>query len=401
MTEFHSIFNINTIGILDYESFLKLGMFYFHAFGVVIGFLLGFSKFFSSDGFSKSYGSVLQSAAFFLILNNGILIDQGTLRNEYKITFGSYYGLVLYSSLAVFVCSNFLLESLDNPWIYCKRLLGIIPVTVLFSYFIPNLHFISFIDTLGFGISIFTFVWSLRKVLKSNKSILYFNLPFLSLLISICFVFDFLGTMFDKKDFFFITEIIPGSAICYTILLERLFPSLFSKVTIPDINKDKEIELETIPKVKEIKKYKYPSRDLLEGIDLEKVKTKLNHFLDSKGFIDEELRLPDFATDVGLTTHQASYYLNRYLNMSFTDFLQFHRINEVKNMIRINANYNLLNIALECGFNSASSFHRACIKVTGKSPRRLKKEIFLNESSSLTILQKSKTQSDSFKDVDS
>ncbi|EMO63361.1 hypothetical protein LEP1GSC133_4495 [Leptospira borgpetersenii serovar Pomona str. 200901868] len=120
----------------------------------MIGFLLGFSKFFSSDGFSKSYGSVLQSAAFFLILNNGILIDQGTLRNEYKITFGSYYGLVLYSSLAVCVCFQYVLESLDNPWIYCKRLLGIIPVTMLFSYFIPNLHFISFIDTLGFGISI-------------------------------------------------------------------------------------------------------------------------------------------------------------------------------------------------------------------------------------------------------
>ncbi|EKQ91259.1 hypothetical protein LEP1GSC103_0940 [Leptospira borgpetersenii serovar Javanica str. UI 09931] len=27
--------------------------------------------------------------------------------------------------------------------------------------------------------------------------------------------------------------------------------------------------------------------------------SKLNHFLDSKGFIDEELRLPDFATDLG------------------------------------------------------------------------------------------------------
>ncbi|EMN12334.1 hypothetical protein LEP1GSC055_1217 [Leptospira borgpetersenii str. Brem 307] len=26
--------------------------------------------------------------------------------------------------------------------------------------------------------------------------------------------------------------------------------------------------------------------------------SKLNHFLDSKGFIDEELRLPDFATDL-------------------------------------------------------------------------------------------------------
>ncbi|ULG94602.1 helix-turn-helix domain-containing protein (plasmid) [Leptospira interrogans] len=380
MSKCLSIFDIYTIGILDYENFLKLGIIYFHAFGVVIGFLLGFSKLFSSNGFNKSYGSVLQSAAFFLILNNGILIDQGTLRNDSRILFGSYYGLVLYSSLAVLVCFNYLLESLDNPWIYCKRLLWLIPFIIPLSYLIPDLYFISFIDTLGFAISISTFIWSLSRILKTNKSILYFNLPFLSLLISICFVFDFFGTIFDKKDFLFFAELIPGSVICYSILLERFFPSLFSKITVTvlDANTVKEIELETIPEVKETQKNKYPSRDLLEGINLEKVKIKLNHFLDSKGFIDEELRLPDFASDLGLSTHQASYYLNQYLNMSFTDFLQFHRINEVKNMMRIKLNYNLLNIAFECGFNSASSFHRACVKYTGKSPRDLRQELLSN-----------------------
>ncbi|QOI36683.1 helix-turn-helix domain-containing protein [Leptospira interrogans] len=379
MSKFLSIFDMNTVGILDYDNFLKLGIIYFHAFGVVIGFLLGFSKLLSSDGFSKSYGSVLQSAAFFLILNGGILFDEGSLRSESKITFGFYYGLVFYSSLAVLVCFQYVLESFDNPWIYCKRLLGIIPITILLSYFIPNLYFISFIDALGFAISISTFIWSLSRILKTNKSILYFNLPFLSLLISICFVFDFSGTIFDKKDFLFFAEFIPGSVICYTILLERFLPSLFNKTaTIPNSNITNEIELETIPEVKETQKNKYPSRDLLEGINLEKVKTKLNHFLDSKGFIDEELRLPDFASGLGLSTHQASYYLNQYLNMSFTDFLQFHRINEVKNMMRIKLNYNLLNIAFECGFNSASSFHRACVKYTGKSPRDLRQELLSN-----------------------
>ncbi|WP_061226396.1 helix-turn-helix domain-containing protein [Leptospira interrogans] len=377
MSKFLSIFDIYTVGILDYEIFLKLGIIYFHAFGVVIGFLLGFSKLYSSDGFSKSYGSILQSAAFFLILNGGILFDEGSLRSQSKITFGFYYGLVLYSSLAVLVCFNYLFESLDNPWIYCKRLLAIIPVTILLSFLIPNLYFISFIDILGIVISIFTFIWSLSRILKANKSILYFNFPFLSFLISICFVFDFFGTIFDKKDFLFFAEFIPGSVICYTIFLERFFPSLFSKVTVTvlDANIVKEIELESIS---ETQKNKYPPRNMLEGVNLEKVKTKLNHFLDSKGFIDEELRLPDFASGLGLSTHQASYYLNQYLNMSFTDFLQFHRINEVKNMMRIKLNYNLLNIAFECGFNSASSFHRACVKYTGKSPRDLRQELLSN-----------------------
>ncbi|WP_017862153.1 AraC family transcriptional regulator [Leptospira interrogans] len=399
MSKFLSIFDIYTVGILDYENFLKLGIIYFHAFGVVIGFLLGFSKLYSSDGFSKSYGSILQSAAFFLILNNGILIDQGILRYDSRILFGSYYGLVLYSSLAVLVCFNYLFESLDNPWIYCKRLLAIIPITILFSYFIPVYYFISFIDILGIVISIFTFIWSLSRILKTNKSILYFNLPFLSLLISICFVFDFFGTIFDKKNFLFFAEFIPGSVICYSILLERFFPSLFSKVivSIPDTNLVKEIELKTIPipEVKEAETYKYQSKELLVGIDLEKVNTKLNHFIDIKGFKDEELRLPDFAAALGLTVHRASKYLNVYLNTSFTDFLNYHRMIEVIIYMEKKTDFNLLNIALECGFNSASSFHRACVKYTGKSPRDLKSYIQSNEGSSLTILKKPKIQSHS------
>ncbi|WP_061262082.1 helix-turn-helix domain-containing protein [Leptospira interrogans] len=239
---------------------------------------------------------------------------------------------------------------------------------------------VSLIDILGFAVSIFTFVWSCKNILINKNPIVFFNLPFISLLISVSFILDFMGIILDKKEFFFISKLISGSMICYALILERFFPSLFSKVivSIPDTNLVKEIELETIPEIKETQKNKYPPRNMLEGVDLEKVNTKLNRFLDSKGFIDEELRLPDFASDLGLSTHQASYYLNQYLNMSFTDFLQFHRINEVKNMMRIKLNYNLLNIAFECGFNSASSFHRACVKYTGKSPRDLRQELLSN-----------------------
>ncbi|EKR74687.1 DNA-binding helix-turn-helix protein [Leptospira noguchii str. 2006001870] len=241
---------------------------------------------------------------------------------------------------------------------------------------------VSLIDILGFAVSVFTFVWSCKNILINKNPIVFFNLPFISFLISISFLLDLAGIILDKKDFFFISKLISGSMICYALILERFFPSLFGKViiSIQDVSLVNQIEIETIPipEDKEPQKYKYPPRDLLEGIDLEKVKTKLNRFLDSKGFIDEELRLPDFASGLGLSTHQASYYLNQYLNMSFTEFLQFHRINEVKNMMRIKLNYNLLNIAFECGFNSASSFHRACVKFTGKSPRDLRQELLSN-----------------------
>ncbi|EPE84200.1 hypothetical protein LEP1GSC021_2620 [Leptospira noguchii str. 1993005606] len=57
---------------------------------------------------------------------------------------------------------------------------------------------------------------------------------------------------------------------------------MFGKViiSIQDVSLVNQIEIETIPipEDKEPQKYKYPPRDLLEGIDLEKVKTKLNRF---------------------------------------------------------------------------------------------------------------------------
>ncbi|WP_061230776.1 helix-turn-helix domain-containing protein [Leptospira weilii] len=367
----------NTVGIFNYKNFLELGVFYFHAFGVVIGFIWGFSKLFSSDGLNKSYGTVLHSTVLFLILNNGVLIDQGTLRNENRILFGSYYGLVLYSCGAVLVCFSFIIGNLDNPWNYCKRLLGIIPTVILFSYLIPEFYFISFVDFLGFAISMFAIVWSCKKILKTNNPIPYLNFPLISFLISICFALDFLGTILGENNFLLIAELVSGSVICYTVILERMFPFLFCKVT--------NIELEnSIPD--HLPENKHPSKhNLLEGIDLNKVEINLNTFLSSKGFKDEELRLPDFALSLGLSTHQTSHYLNKHLRMTYADFLNHHRMNEAINMLRSRSNFNLLKIAFECGFNSSSSFYRACIKFTGKTPLKLKRHIRQNSESNIEI----------------
>nr|WP_036060260.1 helix-turn-helix domain-containing protein [Leptospira weilii] len=292
-------------------------------------------------------------------------------------TFGFYYGVFLYSCGATLVCFNFILGNLDNPWNYYKRLLWIIPITIFFSYFIPNFYFVSIIDILGFGISLFTTVWAFRKLLITQKPFSYFNLPVISLFISICFVLDFLGAIFDNKDFLLISELISGLVICYTVILERIFPFLFCKVISLDLEN---------PIPDHLSESKHPSKhNLLDGVDLIKVEMKLNSFLASKGFKDEELRLPDFASALGLSTHQASHYLNKYLSMSYNDFLNHHRINEAINMLRTHSKFNLLDIAFECGFNSSSSFHRACIKFTGKSPFKLKRYIQLNSESNIEV----------------
>ncbi|WP_000541971.1 helix-turn-helix domain-containing protein, partial [Leptospira interrogans] len=58
-----------------------------------------------------------------------------------------------------------------------------------------------------------------------------------------------------------------------------------------------------------------------------------------------------------------------------------NRMNDAIQFLVEKKNMNLLDIAFECGFNSYTSFHRACKKWTGCSPKGLRKNaIQLNGS---------------------
>lgn len=146
------------------------------------------------------------------------------------------------------------------------------------------------------------------------------------------------------------SELIPGFMIAYITLIERFFPVLFSKA------------------------YGESNKVLMDQ--------------ELTDFSDEELRLPDFASYLGFSTHQDSYYLNKHTSMKFADFLNMNRIEDIKRNLSNKFHMNLLQIALECGFNSASSFHRTCVKFTGKSPREFRKLINSdNENNFLIVIQ--------------
>ncbi|MCG6162112.1 helix-turn-helix domain-containing protein [Leptospira bandrabouensis] len=120
-------------------------------------------------------------------------------------------------------------------------------------------------------------------------------------------------------------------------------------------------------------------KNLLEGVNLQMIENRVERFLQEKVFLDDEIRLPDFAAYLGLTVHQTSYFMNQYKKSNFPEFINYHRFEEAKNMILKESNLNLLEIALACGFNSPSSFHRASVKFAGVPPRDLKKQIYKTE----------------------
>ncbi|MBE8388557.1 AraC family transcriptional regulator, partial [Leptospira interrogans serovar Pomona] len=129
------------------------------------------------------------------------------------------------------------------------------------------------------------------------------------------------GTLTSSTKMLMFSELIPGFMIAYITLIERLFPVLFNKtyiesnITLADNRALSDFPVNNLMESEEIQTEF--TRNILEGVELDKIEERINSFLQVRGYADEELRLPDFASYLGLSTHQASYYLNKHMSMKF------------------------------------------------------------------------------------
>ncbi|EMJ96518.1 AraC family transcriptional regulator [Leptospira alstonii] len=122
-------------------------------------------------------------------------------------------------------------------------------------------------------------------------------------------------------------------------------------------------------------------KNLLKEDDLKRAEERIGGFIQEKLYADDSIRLIDLSAYLGISLHQASFYLNNYKNMGFSDFINQNRMNDAIRLLLERRNMNLLDIAFECGFNSYTSFHRACKKWTGHSPKGLRKNTYLTNGS--------------------
>jgi len=88
-------------------------------------------------------------------------------------------------------------------------------------------------------------------------------------------------------------------------------------------------------------------------------------------FRDPKLSLTDLAQKLDTNTRIISKTINQGFDMNFNDFINFHRVEAVKEAIQEGATQDLtlLGIALDCGFNSKTTFNRAFKKHAGSSPK--------------------------------
>jgi len=97
---------------------------------------------------------------------------------------------------------------------------------------------------------------------------------------------------------------------------------------------------------------------------------------EEKIYLNQNLSLYELAARLKADPNLISFILNNHLKMNFYDFINRHRIDEVKSKLD-DAQYNhltLLGIALESGFNSKTTFNRVFKRITGITPTQFKKK---------------------------
>lgn len=99
--------------------------------------------------------------------------------------------------------------------------------------------------------------------------------------------------------------------------------------------------------------------------------------LKEKPFLDGQLTIAKLATMMKVHQKQLSQVINEYHQTNFFNYINQYRVEEFKTRVQ-NPTYNhfsLLAIALDCGFNSKSSFNNVFKQIAGQTPSAYKKSL--------------------------
>lgn len=122
-------------------------------------------------------------------------------------------------------------------------------------------------------------------------------------------------------------------------------------------------------------KYEFSRLDELHS---SKLFTEIQDYIEtSKLFLNPELKIGDLANLMNYSSQGISQAINQNFGQGFTDFINYYRVNKIKNNLKdpVNMHLTLPAIAEKSGFNSKSSFYRAFKKVTGQTPAEYWTEI--------------------------
>ncbi len=106
------------------------------------------------------------------------------------------------------------------------------------------------------------------------------------------------------------------------------------------------------------------------------IKQQLDKLVTTEKLYLESLRLQDFASRLGISTHHISQAVNELEGKNFPDYINEFRISEAKRLL-LESDDKIIDIAYRTGFNNKASFHNAFRKKTGMSPSEFREKNLL------------------------
>ncbi len=148
-------------------------------------------------------------------------------------------------------------------------------------------------------------------------------------------------------------------------------PAIFTQSYSP-----RSAQTETVPEEAQMER-KYQK----SGLDRETSRVflqELTQYMQTrKPYLDGDLALPQLAQQLGISANYLSQIINEQLQVNFYDFVNSYRVEAAKSLINIPSQekLNILNIALDSGFNSKSAFYTAFKKATSMTPTQYRKSL--------------------------
>ncbi len=253
---------------------------------------------------------------------------------------------------------------------------------------IKNYELFNFIPFLIFFISLFIFRDSVyfSKILAASSSILGLSYCFISLytlrrhLVNVRNQFSFT----EKVNLSWLNKLVFGLIILWfgvviLVFLKRIFNYEFSLywfyTSIPlfifyiGYNGIKQQNIYSFH-ISIPEKTGYKNSGLRENQKQEIYEKLLNAMVSNKLFTNPTLSLQNLSDMLSIPPHHITQTLNEFVKQNFYDFVNSYRVNEFKKRVDQgdSERFSLLGIALDCGFNSKSSFNRIFKNTTGFTP---------------------------------
>ena len=127
---------------------------------------------------------------------------------------------------------------------------------------------------------------------------------------------------------------------------------------------------EQLAPVEPEEKEKYAKSGLTKELS-EKLYAELIRLMNEEGvYKKNDLSVDDLASRLDVHSNYLSQIINEREGKNFYDFVNSYRLEEFKRLVADprNRNLTLLSLAIDCGFNSKSSFNRHFKKATGQTP---------------------------------